>query len=213
MQKKNFRRGPRKAAPSRQGENMSIPHPPPIQDIGLRREVRLRFACTSAFAADVTFQNLLDIINVVTVSAVSAVDLFTAVKVKAVEVWANALANATVQAVVIYDDTVLGAQGDQRIHQDSSMGIEPAHVRAVPGRMTQAAQFQASSANKAFYLSVPQGAVVDLELSFRNPFAGLSVATQNPPAGGTAGAIYQRGFDGVAAAGSKFTPQGPLAIN
>jgi len=190
-----------------------IPHPPPIQDLGLRRDIRLRFACNSAFASDVTFQNLLDILNIVTVTAVSAADLFTAVKVKAVEVWANGITNTTVQVVVIFDDTVLGAQGDQKIHQDSSMGIEPAHVRAVPSRQSQSAQFQASSANKAFFLNAPQGAVVDLELSFRNPFAGLSVATQNPPAGGTAGAIYMRGLDGVAAAASKFTPQGPLAIN
>jgi len=209
MMRKQSKRQGRRPAKGRQ----LIPHPPPIQDMGLRREVRVRFACTAAFSADVTFQNLLDIINVVTVSAVSASDLFTAVKVKAVEVWANALANATADIVVIFDSTVLGAQGDQKIHQDSSMGIEPAHVRAVPVRLSQAAQFQASSANKAFFLSCPQGAVVDLELSYRNPFAGLSVATQNAPAGGTGGAIYMRGLDGVAAAASKFTPQGPLAIN
>jgi len=192
---------------------MLIPHPPPIQDIGLRREVRLRFACTSAFANDVTFQNLLDIFNVVTVSGVSAFDLFTAVKIKAVEVWANALANATVEAVVIYDGSTVGQAGDQKIHQDSSMGIEPAHVRAVPGRMTQAAQFQASTATKAFYLSCPAGAIVDLELSLRNPLAAMAVATQNAPAAGTAGAIYLRGLDGQAAAASKFAPQGPLAVD
>jgi len=208
--------GPRRRPVRRnpqQGNNMLIPHPPPLQDMGLRREVRMRFLCTSAFANDVTYQNLLDIFNVVTVSAVSAIDLFTAVKVKAVEVWANALANASVEAVVIFDGATVGQAGDQKIHQDSSMGIEPAHVRAVPGRMTQAAQFQASTANKAFYLSCPSGAIVDLELSFRNPIAALAVATANPPAGGTAGAVYVRGFDGAAAAASKFTPQGPLAVD
>jgi len=192
---------------------MLIPHPPPIQDIGLRREVRARFACTSAFANDITFADLLDIFNVIAVSGVSAFDLFTAVKIKAVEVWANALANATVEVVVIFDGATVGQAGDQKIHQDSSMGIEPAHVRAVPGRMTQAAQFQASTTNKAFYLNCPSGAIVDLELSFRNPIAAMAVATQNAPAGGTAGAVYMRGFDGVAVAASKFTPQGPLAVD
>jgi len=199
-----------KRGPRRDG---LIPHPPPVEDIGLRREVRVRMLCNAAFANDVTFQNLLDIFNSVTVSGTQAADLFTAVKVKKVEAWANGLTNASAIVSLIFDGATLGAQGDQKLHTDSSMGIEPAHIVAVPTRQSQCAQFQASSANKAFYLNCPAGTVVDLMLSLRNPLAGAAVITQNPPAAGTAGTLYMRGMDGVAVATSKFTPVGALAID
>jgi hypothetical protein len=168
--------------------------------------------CTTAFSGQITFQNLLDIFNI-TLTAVTATDLFTAVKIKSIELWANGLTNASATITVIFDGATLGALGDQKIHTDSSMGIEPAHVRAAPGRMTQAAQFQEATANNAFRLICPIGAVVDLELSYRNPLIGSVVPTQNAPAGASTGAVFVRGMDGAVAAGSSFLPVGPFAVD
>jgi hypothetical protein len=206
-------RGKQRKQGQRRGNGQTlIPHPPPVQDIGLKREVRVRMLCTAAFSGQITYQNLLDIYNLAT-SAVTATALYTAVKVKAIEVWANGLTNSSATVTILFDGAVLGAIGDQKIHTDSSMGIEPAHVRAVPGRMTQAAQFQEATANNAFRLICPIGAVLDLELSYRNPLIGSVVATQNAPAGASPGAVFVRGMDGVAAAGSSFLPVGPFAID
>jgi hypothetical protein len=189
-----------------------IPHPPPMQDIGLRREVRLRFLCNSAFESAITFQNLLDILNVAA-TTVTAYDLFYSVKIKFVELWANGLANASATVTIIYDGSTAGSVGDQKLHTDSSMGIEPAHVRATPAPRTLASMYQLSSSAVAFFLNVPAGAVVDVGLSFRNPIAGNQVPVQNAPVATVAGVVYMRGLDGVAAAGSKFTPVGALATD
>jgi len=172
----------------------------------------VRFLCTSAFIGPISFQNLLDIFNVAA-TAVTAFDLFTAVKIKAVEIWANGLTNASAVVTVVFDGTTLGAVGDQKVHTDTSMGIEPAHVLARPVRQSQAAQFQNSSAATAVFVNVPSGAIVDMELSFRNDMLGTAVATQNAPAGATPGALYTRGLDGVALAASKFLPVGIFAVD
>jgi hypothetical protein len=189
-----------------------IPHPPSLPDFGIKRDLRTRFRANAAFTGSITFQNLLDIFNYAATAA-TAFDLFQSVKIKAIEVWCNALTNDTATVTVVFDGGVAGIVGDQKIHTDSSMGIEPAHIKARPARQTGAALFQLSSASNAFFLTVPEGAIVDLELSFRQPLAGGVVPTQNVPAAATAGVLYMRGLDGVAAAASKFTPVGAQAID
>jgi hypothetical protein len=189
-----------------------IPHPPPLGDFGIKRDVRVRFRANAAFTGSITFQNLLDIFNMAATAA-TAFDLFLSVKIKAIEVWCNALTNDTATVTVVFDGGVAGIVGDQKIHTDSSMGIEPAHIKARPARQTGAALFQLSSAANAFFITVPEGAIVDLELSFRQPLGGGTVATQNVPAAATAGVLYMRGLDGVAVAASKFTPVGAQAID
>jgi hypothetical protein len=188
-----------------------IPHPPPLQDLGLKRDVRIRFVTNSAFSGSITYQNLLDIFNVAA-SAITAFDLFTAVKIRSVEIWANGLTNSAVTATVTFDAGV-GIPGDTKVHTDSSMGIEPAHVLARPARMSLPALFQSSSNAVAFQLTVPVGAVVDLSLSLRNPLTASAVATQAAPAGALAGATYVRGMDGLPVATSKFTAQGFSALD
>jgi len=189
-----------------------ISHPPQMQDVGLKREVRLRFLASSAFSGNITYQNLLDILNVAA-TAVTAFDLFISVKIKFVEIWASALTNASATVTLIYDGGVVGLVGDQKLHTDSSMGIEPAHIRCVPAPMSAAALYQESSNNVAFVLVVPAGAVVDVSLSLRNPLNGGQVQTANAPAAATAGILYMRGLDGAAKAASAFTPVGALAID
>jgi len=191
---------------------MLIPRPPPLRDMGLTHEVRVRFVANGAFSGNITYQNLLDIFNVAS-GATAAYDLFIATRVKFVEVWANALANASAVITLVYDGGTAGSVGDARLHTDASMGIEPAHIRAVPQPMTGAALYQVSSDTIAFVLVVPAGAVVDVSLSLRNAINGGQVVVQNAPAAATAGVLYVRGLDGLAVATSKFTPTGALAID
>lgn len=187
--------------------NQLISHPPEIQEYAVRHGTRLRFVCNSAVVAQsITFQNLLDTMVVAT-TAVQGADLFYSVKVRAVEVWAAPVLGTAVTVAVDFSSATVGVTGDQRFHTDTSMGIEPAHVRAVPSRRSVASLFQTSSGDQAFTLSCPTGAVIDLELTFvQTSQTGFAVLAQNALVGATAGAPYWRGFDGLAIAGTKFTP-------
>jgi len=158
-----------------------------------------------ALNQSITYQNLLDLLLVAN-SAVVGSDLFQAVRVKAVECWATPILGQVATVEVVYDGNTAGMIGDQRIHTDSSMGIEPAHIIARPAPRSLAAMFQESSANPAFFIDVPAGAVVDVLLSFKQPMLGNAVAAQNALVGATIGAVYARGLDGLAVATSKALP-------
>jgi hypothetical protein len=188
-----------------------IPHPPQIHEYAVRHGTRLRFVCNAAFNAGITFQNLLDTMLVAT-SAIVGYDQFFAVKIRGVEVWATPALGTAVDVSVIFDAAVVGQIGDQRLHTDTSMGIEPAHVKCKPSPKSLASDFQLSTANIAMFLSCPAGAVVDVELTFVQSAAAQSVEALNALVGATVGAPYWRGLDGVAAATSKFTPVAPAVI-
>jgi hypothetical protein len=188
-----------------------IAHPPPLRSYGLTREVRLRFVSNAAFAGTITFQNLLDLI-LVGVSATTLVDLFYAVRINSVELWSLPAVGGASTVVLIYSGATVGASGDQKTHTDTSMGIEPAHVRAAPDRLTQAGQFQPSSADAAFTMQVPTGTVIDVSLTLRNPIDGAAVVpAQNAGVGITTGVLYYRGLDGKATATTSLPVVGALA--
>jgi len=205
---KTMRRGPVKGR--RRGDNQMISHPPQLPSYGITRDVRMRFAANAAFAGAITFQNLLDTVLVET-GATTGVDLYQAVRLNSVEVWGIAALGTPATALVIFDGAVVGASGDQKTHTDTSMGVEPAHVKARPDPLTQAGQFQPSANNTAFFLECPSGSVVDVSLTFRQPVNGAAVAAQNNLVGGTAGVIAYRGLDGKAAASTSLPVQGVLS--
>jgi len=194
------------------GGGQLIPHPPPIQPQITHRQ-RMRFVATTAQTATgsspITYQNLLDTINIA-LTAATAVDLFDQVRVNFVEIWAApAQGNAPAQVALEYSGTTLGQAGDGRIHSDSSMGVEPAHVRAAPSRLSQSAQWQPSSAHTAFQITCPVQSIIDVDLSFRTVQSDAPLATQNVPAGATVGQLYYRGLDGLAIAGTEMPPVTP----
>jgi hypothetical protein len=172
-----------------------IAHPPQLPSYGITRDVRLRFTATAASANAITFQNLLDTILVAT-SATTASDLFEAVRVNSVELWAIAALGTPATVILIFEGLTAGAIGDQKTHTDTSMGVQPAHVKARPDKLTQAGQFQASSAAPAFRLNVPAGTIIDVSLTLRQPMLGENVSSQNVLVGATAGTLYYRGLDG-----------------
>jgi len=188
-----------------------ISHPPQIPSYGITRDVRMRFQATAASSLAFTFQNLLDTILVAT-GATTAADLFEAVRLNSLEIWAIAAVGTPATITAIFDGTVVGAQGDQKTHTDTSMGVQPAHVKARPDPLTQTGQFQVSNANTAFRLDVPAGAVIDVSMSLRQPVLGQVVASQNLLVGATAGTVYYRGLDGKTTALTNFPVVGADSV-
>jgi hypothetical protein len=181
----------------------------------------MRFQCTeAAFNADITFQNLLDTVLFAT-TAITAADVYQQVRVNSVEVWAPTqgvspgaesgfLTPSTV--IVIFDGVTVGAAGDQKTHTDTSMSIQPAHVKARPDPLTQGGQFQASSSNVAFRLDIPEGTIVDVSMTFRQPVMGVAVVSQIAPVGLTIGATYFRGLDGKPVSTTNLPVVGAIAV-
>jgi hypothetical protein len=206
------RGGNRQNKPSRAKNGSMIPHPPPIKSYGITHDVRVRFQSGSAIDTAITFQNLLDVINIST-SATTATGLFTQVRLNAVELWATPVTGAPVTVTLIFSGAVAGAAGDLKTHTDTSMGIEAAHVRARPDRLTQAGQFQPNEADTAFTLVCPANTVIDVSMSLRNAIIGVATEVQNAPAGATAGVVYYRGLDGVAKSTTTMPVVGALATD
>jgi hypothetical protein len=188
-------------------------HPPPINP-QIKHKQRLRFIVNAAQTnAPFTFDQVLNCI-VFASTTTAGFRLFDQVKIRAVELWAVAQPGTsaipsqgptTVQVVFSGNDQ--GAAGDARVWSDTSMGIEPAHVRAVPSKQSGASFWQLGGFT-AFSLTCPVGTVVDVDVSFRNDDSA-PVATQALVAA-VAGEVYYRGLDGVAIATTQLVPQAQL---
>jgi len=185
--------------PRAKGEMVS--HPPQIPNLTVTHGVRMRFIANAAFAANVTFQNLLDIFLVAT-SSTAGFDLFHTVKIRAIEAWAVASSGNAETVLLIYDGATAGILGDFKEHSDTSMGIQPAHIKCKPSPKSLASDYQLSSGTSAFFLGCPSGTVIDVELTFQQ-YLSSAVAAQNALVGATTGASYVRGLDGVATATTK----------
>jgi hypothetical protein len=182
-----------------------ISHPPPIQSFGLKHSTVLRFTATAAAGqTEITFQNLIDTLNFAA-TAVTAFQIFRAVKIRKVEVWAVPVIGNPATVTVEFNGGTVGSAGDQVIHTDTSMGIEPAHVLAKPSPRSAVSLYQENTGLNAFQISCPAGSVIDIGLSFKG-IPNIATATQNVPAASTAGAWYYRGFDGLALAATNFPP-------
>lgn len=196
-------RAPRQAR--NQVADRAISHPPQINGSELRHSMTMRFVCTTAFAGDITFQNLLDT-YLVAATVTTGFDVFQTVKIRRVRIWAVPALGAATSIWLEYRGVVAGVLGDQAWHSDTSMGVQPAHIDAKPSPKSLASDYQLSTSAVAFAMSVPVGAVIDVELSFRGQFV-LAVAAQNALVGATAGAFYLRGLDGLATATSVLRPE------
>jgi len=184
-----------------------ISHPPQLNGIELRHSVTLRFRAVAAFTGTfVTFQNLLDTLLVATTAAAGS-DLFQAVKIRRVRIWGMPAIGSTASVSVEFNGVTAGIVGDQAIHTDTSMGVQPAHVDARPTARCLCADYQVNSSNGAFLITGPAGSVIDVEASFRSQYAVLNANAQNALVGATAGVQYVRGLDGLATAGSNFPPE------
>jgi len=198
-------RNPSQGQNTARGNDRVISHPPSIQNIAVTHSTRLRFITNAAVAQTaITFQNLLDSILVATTN-LAPFDLFQQVRVRSVELWAVPVLGGATTVQCEFRDQTAGFVGDAKIHSDTSMGVQPAHLRVRPAAKSGTALFQFSSANSAFTLTCPSGTVVDVELTFRG-LPQLATAAQNASVGAAAGAWYFRGLDGLAKAATVFVP-------
>lgn len=203
---RNRKGNPRGASggPRRSSREPSISHPRQINGQQLKFATTLRFTATAAANATITYQNLLDTLLVAT-TATAGSDVFQVVKIRSVEVWGMPAIGTAGTVAVEYAGAVAGSQGDQMIHIDTSMGVQPAHVLAKPSRFSLASTYQPSTVAAAFVVRVIAGSVVDVNVTFRGQFT-TNVTAQNALVGATAGAFYLRGLDGLATATSNFVP-------
>ena len=191
---------------------MTISHPPQLNNVLLNHNTRLRFIAASARANAITFQQLLDTI-LFSATAVQPYDVFETVRVNSVEAWALPAIGTASTIMVEFSGNTTGITGDQQVHTDTSMGIQPAHVRCSPSAKSLASDYQLSTAAVAFFITAPAGTVVDVSLSFRGPNStGAGVTAQNASVASPVGQTGWRGLDGLAVATTQWVPQGVLNV-
>jgi hypothetical protein len=182
-------------------------HPPQVDKYMITHNTVMRFTALTAVNQNFTFQNLLDTIGVST-TATQGYQLFDLVRIRRIRVWGMASGtngtNPSSASIKFWGNTP-GSIGDDQIHSDTSLGIQPCFIDCKPSRMTTAAQWQPTSTSIAFYIIAPLGSIIDLHLSFRDT-PGQATASQNATVAGTVGSIFYRGLDGLAIATSQIIP-------
>jgi hypothetical protein len=165
----------------------------------------MRYITNAAVTLNITFQNLLDAYLVAS-TAVQGHQVFQTVKIRRVRCWAAAALGAATAVEVEFSGLTAGITGDQVIHTDTSMGIQPAYVSARPSRRCLASEFQLSSAATAVTIRGPSGMVIDMELTYHGQFVSTTNVA-NALVGATPGGFYLRGLDGLATAGTQVPPE------
>jgi hypothetical protein len=146
----------------------------------------------------------------VATTAIAGVQLFQAVRIRKVEMWAiPAQGGLPTSVSVEFSGVTAGIVGDQLIHTDTSMGVQPAHVSAVPSARSLASDYQVASSATAFQLTVTNAAsvVVDVHFTFRGQLGVAPGAVSQALVGATVGAQYLRGLDGLAIASTTLGPE------
>lgn len=177
--------------------------------------ITLRFVTQAPFAAaggaiTVTFQNLLDAWLIAGQPA-AGYQLFDFVKIRRVTIRGGAqiggggatqVPSCTVG--VEFPGLVTGFTGNGRQKTDTSMTpLVPAMVSLTPGKGTLAGMWQQSAGNAAFVVRCSDqggngllGAIIDVDVSYKNSADVNPAAVASAIAGATAGEIYFGGLDG-----------------
>lgn len=189
---------------------------PQVQD-QLSTGITLRYITTGAggsASTTITFANLLDSWCIAT-SATAAYQLFDFVKVRRVTVRAvsNPAASSSISFLgaaatvgVEFPSLVVGTQAGGKQASQTELGTARIACCSLrPGKLTAASMWQASTSNVAFVVravdwngGVIVGAVIDVELSFKNSADVNPAAVTSAVAGATTGNLYYRGIDGAA---------------
>jgi hypothetical protein len=176
-------------------------HPPQVNGYEISHSIRLRFTITAAVGPQsVTGQNILDSV-LVAATAVLGYQLFDIFRVRQVEVWSQAALGTPSTITVVFQT----ATGDQTIHTDTSLGVKPAYVKAIPSDRSLASFWTMSGTTDIFNVTCPGGSIIDLSCDFKTSSIPPN-AVQNALVGATVGELYYRGLDGVGAATTNFPP-------
>lgn len=170
----------------------------------------LRFRASSALSSQaITASNLLDLLVMATTT--TAVNrIISSIRLDRVEVWgpmASDLVPVTV-AVEYNTDSATGLASSNKLRSDTSMGADHcAHVRYRPPVGTLASFWQGpASSQRLFLLTCPTNSIVDIQVVMVVQNGETPVAAANAAVAATVGAIYCRGLDGLATAGSVLPP-------
>ncbi len=185
----------------------TIPNPGGLQAYGtIQCPMKLKFTCTTATTSTITWANILDTVVVATTSTQLA-DVFYSARLKAVRIWTPPMAgNNAYQATIAFDSP---SQGDQRVWVVSS-GPTGGYCECKPSKNSiNGKMWEDSSSVGVFTVnSMPVGTLIELDLVFRSRLGpGSAALAAQAGSGLTAGTIYLRGMDGLAAASTKFYPQ------
>ena len=186
-----------------------IPHPPQLDGYQITHSVKVRFIVKTALdntTGVVSAANLLAT-WLVSSSTLAVWNLFDTVKVKSIEMWSLPVIGSTATVQATFNGPVGPTQGDETVHTDTSMGLEPAHLLVRPNARSLAANFQDPTSGNLFVLNAPVGTVIDLHCVFKQTWLTAPVAATNGLSL-VAGDIYLRGLDGLALASTSYTVVG-----
>jgi hypothetical protein len=188
-----------------------IPHPPSINP-QLKQKMRLRYTVVTTPAKNKLIQsaNVLGSVVVAT-SAIATYNIYDTVRLESVEVW-SAPSQGSAPATVAVQFPALNSPGNSgRVYSDTSMGIEPAYVKAVPDKLSNAGFWQESGSADLFYLTAPIGSVIDVVVSFATDQNAAPVASVTPGAA-TTGEMYYVGLDNLLLAATTLPAVAPVTI-
>ncbi len=194
----------------------------------LTQGITMRFKTTSAFTGvlGVTFYNLLDT-WIIAGTATNGYQLWDYVKIKRVTVrcgiqigGGGATQVPSASCEVEFPGLVAGAQGSGLVKSSTSMSpFVPAIASLAPSPKSLAGMWQPSSNDTAFVIravdntgSAVIGAIVDVELSFKNNPLVSPQTIASALSGATAGQIYFGSLDGARLAATAAKTVFSLAI-
>ncbi len=138
--------------------------------------------------------------------------IFTAVKLRRVDVWSGVPALGTAPQTVTVEWK--GNQAPSTIHSDTGSGVIPAHISTVPPMDSSDRWWSISGSNESevlFVVGGGVGTVVDVLVTVRLADDEAAVAAENgTAAGATVGRVYFNYLDGFAS--KLFAPLGGVTI-
>jgi len=201
---KSSKRNGKRGRASARGGGASL-SPPPFQPT-VRLPHKFRFVNgANSGTYGITRAMLLNLLQEGTTTGATSYRLIDSIRVKKVEVWANPSALGSAPTTVSIE--WLGENGPSTIVSDTTMGVRPAHVSAVPPPASSNRWWShtgSTESDSVFSLVLPIDCVVDVS---------TEVCLFDSQAAGTAGDIGGTSILGVLAygpldgyAGSKLTP-------
>jgi len=163
----------------------------------------LRFQHAAATSLTVTYQNLLDAVNLAA-SATTAYDLYDMVRIKRVTIRFVAGAVGAIGTCELdFPNLVNGTAGSGKSISATAMSAsEYSVLSGKPDKMSGNAQWQGGLNSIAFYIAFTGTAglaLVDVEANYRIDSNITPAAVQNAPVGSIVGQVYFRGLDGLRA--------------
>jgi len=164
-----------------------------------------RFVSTAGITGrSLLFTELLDLLCMAT-SATAAARIMNSVKIKRLQIWAATSVATSSLSVLFQKGSSTGAQSGNSVnYSDTALGVsQVAHIDVKFSDKEQVGQWQGPSVTSIYgIISVPQGGVVDITLSYSLMDFETAFPVVASVVGASAGRVYCRALDN-----SQATPQ------